>query len=159
MSTTRVSSNKALPFALTGSVLFTAAIWLLDARTVGGPHIYPWQLASPTSWARYTAWDGHVVGNRPIAGRAAHSILDFGWRSRHHFNSFGGDLVVRAHMAGPQTCGLITGNLQRFRQFHAQQFGGRESHGIKMLQLVSVVRRSDVSPRPPARAEIFRARS
>ena len=70
MSTTRVSSNKALLFALTGSVLFTAAIWLLDARlahfalvtrTVGGPHIYPWQLASPTSWARYTAWGGYVL--------------------------------------------------------------------------------------------------
>ena len=70
MNASHVSSNKALMMALSGSLLFTAAIWLLDARLAhfalvvrpgGGPHVYPWQLAIPSSWARYTAWSGYLL--------------------------------------------------------------------------------------------------
>jgi hypothetical protein len=64
------SSNKALFALLAGSLAFTAAIWLLDARLAhfalairqpGQPRIYPWMLAVPGDWARYTAWGGYVL--------------------------------------------------------------------------------------------------
>lgn len=70
MTAIKASSNKALCYALAGCLLFTAAIWLLDSRLahyvlvtrpVGGPHVYPWQLAVANNWARYTAWSGYLL--------------------------------------------------------------------------------------------------
>ncbi len=70
MTTEPVSSNKALFGLLAASLAFTAAIWLLDARLAhfvrelqqpGMPHIYPWMLAVPNDWARYTAWGGYLL--------------------------------------------------------------------------------------------------
>jgi hypothetical protein len=65
-----ISSDRALIAALAGSLLFTAAIWLLDARLdrfalavrePGMPRFYPWMLAVQSDWAQITAWGGYLV--------------------------------------------------------------------------------------------------
>lgn len=100
-SNTSFSSNKALLAALVGSLLFTAAVWFLDARLdqfelavqqPGMPRIYPWTLAVHSDWARYTAWGGYLL----------HQIA-FWW------------LIWRAQSQGTRfTAGLKSINYQAF---------------------------------------------